>query len=256
MSERQLLQLRELRLLHAQMQFIALHQLRQLVHHALHVLHAGSAQPLVHIESLQTDIATHQHRRAHRERALRRLVVRDHHSLSTRRAPSPSLPQLRAHSRHHRAAARVQNQRRSGQVAQDLLEVLRLARLRRSYIALQLRLADHHVAADLVRGLAEVVLALAAVLHHVHRLDAASLAQLDHGQTHRRGGVVLEHHVAALQRHEVVEEAVGNTRRIQKNRAGLGRQTFRHGQNVVLGNDHLLGPGSYVISADIHYEPL
>ena len=246
MSERKLLQLRELSLLHAQMQFIGLYQLRQLVHHALHLLHARSAQPLVHIESFQADLTAQQRRRAHRERTLRRLVVRHHYSLST-----AYLSLSIAHRSCELISVITEPPRAfktnagAGKSLKIFWKSYASQHSPHSYVALQLCLANHHVASRLIRRLAEVVFAFTAVLHHVDRLDAARFAQLDHSQTHRRGGVVLKNHIATLQRDKVGEKTVSDTRRIQKNRAEFRGQTFRDGKNVVLRYNDLLSPGSY-----------
>ena len=82
------------------------------------------------------------------------------------------------------------------------------------------------------------------VLHDVDGLDATLLAELDHSQTNRAAGVVLEHDVTGLQLGEVVEESVGNTSSVEHHRGDLSRHTTRNGDNVVLRNNKALRPGS------------
>ena len=112
------------------------------------------------------------------------------------------------------------------------------------YHAVQLRFADDHVAAHRLHE-AEQLRVLTAVGDHVDRLDAARLAQLQHGKTHSRRGIVLHDEVAALEGSEVGEESVGEACALEKRRRDLGGNAFRGTDHLVFRHHDLLAPGAF-----------
>ena len=112
------------------------------------------------------------------------------------------------------------------------------------YHAVELRFANDHVAAHRLHE-TEQLRVLAAVGDHVDRLDAARFAQLQHGKTHRRRGIVLHDEVAALEGSEVGEESVGESCALEKRRRDLGGNAFGGTDHLVFRHHDLLAPGAF-----------
>ena len=82
------------------------------------------------------------------------------------------------------------------------------------------------------------------VLHDIHRLDAARLAQLHHAAADGRAGVVLEDDVAGLEIGEGSQHLVGSAGVTQQVAGDLGRQAVGDRQEGVLADDSSLRPRS------------
>ena len=108
---------------------------------------------------------------------------------------------------------------------------------------MKLRFANDYVAAHRLHQ-AEQLRVLAAVRNHVDRFDSARFAQLQHRQTHGRGGIVLHDEVAALEGSEVGEQSVGESCALQKRRRDLRGNAFRSRKHLVFGYDNFFAPGA------------